>query len=421
VHSTSPNPYNYRDELRFSPAELTAFLSSHFEVVKCYEQSNIHPDVVYIGRKKSCRPITVFKPVVDVEKLLARLRTVFTSGWWGPGPLVEEFEAAAASYLGVPHFVLLSSCTAALDLSIKYLRLKKGIIASTPITFVSTNHAILYNGCTPLFVDVEPRTGNMDVASLADALDTYDVAAIVVVHLGGYSCDMQLINELAAARNISVIEDAAHAFGAQYDGRRCGQNTTCYSFHAVKNLPMGDGGGIATHDPDLASWARRMRWMGIDRDTASRSVGGYSWEYEVDELGYKYHSTDIAAAIALTNLETIDEANSIRAKIAARYFAAFPDAAPMYCANRMSSFHFAPLFFENRDEVYEALRAASIYPTMHYKPNYRYGLYKSYPRVGGCVGAEEYSRTALVLPFHLDLSASDINRVIEVVQACSPA
>jgi perosamine synthetase len=368
--------------------------------------------------------IQVFRPKVDVERILAELRPILESGWIGLGPKTKEFEGRVAKFLNTNHFVALNSCTSALHLAIKCLNLRKGsLILTTPNTFVSTNHAIMYEGHYPVFADIEPLTGNIDPASIEKLLTYYGEAirAIVVVHIAGYSCDMIRINQIANLHGIPVIEDCAHAFGSLYNNRKVGDtdNLCCWSFQAVKNLPVGDGGGISTNNPELYARLNRLRWLGIDKDTVSRShlatAGGYNWDYEVDELGYKYHMNDLSAALGLIGLETLEENNIQRRAIAQFYLENIhADVVPDYQDNRLSATHFIPLFFENREVIYQKLRNAGIYCGMHYKMNHKYAMYSGLP-TGKLEGADWYEKHELTLPCHLDLDITDLEQIVEII------
>ena len=223
--------------------------------------------------------IPVFKPNYGDEEM-AHVRESIHSGWVGLGPKVAEFERRFAAYIGVPHMVGLVSGTAALDLAMLLADVKGREVITTPLTFVSTNHAILYHGGTPVFCDLDPDTLNID-ASRVEALITPKTRAIMTVHYGGHACDMDPILELAARHRLVVVEDCAHATGGSYKGRRLGSlgDYGCFSFHAVKNLAMGEGGAISTRSEVEDARLRRLRWLGISKSTWERS----------DNAAHQYH------------------------------------------------------------------------------------------------------------------------------------
>lgn len=360
--------------------------------------------------------IQVNKPHMQTEKILEGLKEIFKIGWIGLGPKTKELEQKIGNYIGAD-VTCLNGCTGALHLAVKSLGLKEGdMVATTPITFVSTNHALLYERLTPVFYDVERRTGNVSVDSLARMLRNHPIKAIMVVHLAGYPCDMDMVNALARLYHIPVIEDCAHAFGSEYsNGKKVGNspNICCFSFHAVKNLPMGDGGAITTR----CEYFKKMRWMGIDLDTATRTHGmkSWKWEYNIEEVGYKYHMNDITAVIGLAQFETIDEDNARRKEIADYYRKNLIAFCPNYTGARgKSSYHFYPMFFEEREGVYDALVENEIYPGMHYKRNDLYEMYKDFPK-DDLAGADWYEKHELTLPLHLGLTDGDLEKIAGVI------
>jgi perosamine synthetase len=366
--------------------------------------------------------IQVFQPQLDTERILGELRAVLDSGWIGLGPKTAEFERRLAERVGSAHFVATNSCTGALHLAFHALGLEPGSkVLTTPITFVSTNAVLLYEGLVPVFCDVEPTTGNLDAARAREALERFEAKAILVVHLGGYPAEMDLLDSLAREYAIPVVEDCAHALGSSFRGCPAGAtgNLCCWSFHAVKNLPMGDGGGVSTMDAGLAAELRRLRWLGVTKTTADRtSADGYDPEYDVPSLGFKYHMNDITATIGLAMLPHLERHNRRRCEIARRYLDEIRCAVlPGYQAGRCSSFHFLPLFFDDPAAVARRLRAAGIFPGMHYRRNDLYRPFRECPRAGELAGADWYERHELTLPMHPGLSDEDVSRIIEAVNA----
>jgi perosamine synthetase len=370
--------------------------------------------------------IQVFKPKIRSEKILPKLEEIFNTGWVGLGPRTKQFEKDVSDFLNCGNFVATNSCTSALHLAIKCLDLPKNSkILTTPITFVSTNSSILYEDHTPVFYDVESKTGNVDVNSVEKLISKDpEIKAIVVVHVGGYSCDMVRINEIAEKYKLKVIEDCAHSFGGTFNNKMIGdtENICVWSFQAVKNLPVGDGGGISTKDDELASRIRRLVWLGIDKTTVDRSNldsknQTYNWDYEVVDVGYKYHMNDIMATIGIEQLKYIKEDNKRREHIAKRYEEEILNTnciKPNYENNRKSSYHFYPLFFKNRNDVYKKLTENFIYPGMHYKRNDKYEIFKEFEK-DNLSGASIFEDTELTLPIHLHLTDDDVTKIIEIV------
>src|SRR5207248_2191792 len=201
-------------------------------------------------------------------------------------------------------------------------------VLTTALTFVSTNHVILYEKAEPVFVDVDDRTLNIDL-SKAEKMISPRTRAVMAVHFAGNPVNLDELYDFAARHKLAVIEDAAHACGAKFRGRRIGATgLTCFSFHAVKNLPMGDGGMVTTNDKPIFEQLMTLRWMGIDQSTYDRSVGKYRWEYSVESVGYKYHTNDIAAAIGLEHLKRLDEWNARRQQIVDIYRSELANLVP---------------------------------------------------------------------------------------------
>ena len=374
--------------------------------------------------------IQVFKPKIRTSEVTEELIKIFETGWIGLGPKTKEFETTISNFLNVPHFTATNGCTGALHIAIKSLNLpKKSKILTTPITFVSTNSAILYEGHIPVFCDVEKTTGVISVDSIEKHLSFYgsEIKAIVVVHLGGYSCDMESINKIAEKYNIPVIEDCAHAFGSKYKGKNVGDtNNICvWSFQAVKNLSIGDGGGISTKNDTLNSLFKKLIWLGADKTTIERSKldstkQTYNWDYEIVELGYKYHTNDISSIIGLNQMKYIKSDNERRKEIANYYLANInPDLfyKPEYSEDRESSYHFLPILFKNRNEVYKKLTTNNIYPGMHYKRNDNYKIFKRYKKlsVGILENSDFYEKHELTLPIHLHLTNDDLNKIVNII------
>ncbi|MCL4458576.1 MAG: DegT/DnrJ/EryC1/StrS family aminotransferase [Chloroflexi bacterium] len=369
--------------------------------------------------------IPVFKPSVDEEELEA-LREVLASGWIGLGPKTKEFEQQFANYIGTKYAVGFNSATAALHMSVVISNLGPGDeVISPSLTFISTNHVILYVGATPVFADIEEDTLCVSPADIERKI-TAKTRAIMVVHYGGHPCDMDPIMEIARARGITVIEDAAHACGSEYKGRKAGTlgNLGCFSFHAVKNLTTGEGGMITTNSEEEAKRLLKLRWMGITKDTWKRSETGerYSWYYEVEEVGFKNHMSDIAAAIGIIQLRKLAQSNARRRQIVKQYSEAFADLdwlqTPVEKEWAKSACHNYVVKVEKRDRFMAHLQEAGIASSVHYIPNHHYAMYKQY---SADVPLTERVWTKLVtLPLYPDLTASDSDRIITAVRSFKP-
>lgn len=330
--------------------------------------------------------IPVFKPSLGNEELMA-VKEVFDSGWIGLGPKTREFEEKFAEYIGIKFAIGTNSCTAALHLALKAMKINNREVITSPLTFVSTNHAILYNGGIPVFADICEDTLNLDVNDIKKKI-TPKTKAIIVVHYGGHPCDMAQISSLARKKGIKVIEDAAHATGASYNDRNVGTlgDIACFSFHAVKNLTTGEGGMITTADEKVYHELMKLRWLGINKDTWQRSdnkFGRYGWYYEVESLGFKYHMSDINAAIGLVQLEKLERLNARRRQIASMYNKEFKGVdwitVPVVKNGVICAHHNYVIKVDlDRNKLIEYLKAKDIATSVHYIPNHRYKMYRKY-------------------------------------------
>jgi perosamine synthetase len=401
--------------------------------------------------------IPVFKPCYGEEELEA-LREPFETGWIGLGPKTREFEQKFAEYIGVPHAVGVNSATAALHLALKLAGVEGAEVITTPMTFISTNHAILYNGGIPVFADIEPDTLNIDANDVRRKV-TDRTRAIVVVHYGGHACDMEAILEIAREHNLKVIEDCAHACGGEYlwraqrakskeqraeiteigpmpsapcpmpsaegTGQKLGSlgDFGCFSFHAVKNLATGDGGMITTHDTEADARLRKLYWLGISRGTWDRTESkGYSWEYNVEELGFKCHMNDITAAIGLVQLAKLERTNARRRELARQYTAALADVGGIetpvekeYARSAWHNFVIKVGNPEDRGPLMDHLKERGISTGMHYIPNHLYEMYRPY--YSALPVAETVWQRILTLPLYPDMTEADVDQVIKGVKS----
>jgi perosamine synthetase len=366
----------------------------------------------------SSEHVALFKPVIR-EEAIAEVGEVLRSGWLGLGPRTAAFERAFAAYVDAPHCVGVSSCSAALRLALHLLDLPPGSeVVTTPLTFVGANQVILHEGLVPVFADIQRDTGNLDPASVAERISER-TGAVLTLHYGGYPCDLDELYALAKEAGVPVIEDCAHAAGASYRGRRIGSHGDlhAFSFHAVKNLPTGDGGCLTVRREDQAERARRLRWFGIDTDTYARASGkSYRWDYAVDELGFKHHMHDIQAAIGLAQLEYLDADNARRREVGARYRRGLAGVDGIELlredGDRVSSQHLFCILAERRNELVDALAARGIDTGVHYRPSYDYPIFDGEP----LPAVEEFWHRAVSLPMHVALTDEQVEAVIAAIR-----
>lgn len=370
-------------------------------------------------------PIQLFVPTFRVEESLDAIRTCLERGWSGLGFMTIEIEQKWKEYTGFEHAHFLNSNTAGLHLALDVLKRRYGWadgdeVITTPLTFVSSNHAILYCGLTPVFADVDEYLC-MDPESLLERI-TPRTRAVMFVGIGGNVGRYREVVEICRERGIRLILDAAHMAGTRLAGVHVGldADATVFSFQAVKNLPTADSGMVCFRDGDDDRTARRLSWLGISKDTYERShgEGAYKWMYDVDELGYKYNGNSVMAALALVALRYLDEDNAERRRLCALYDAELdgvegleivrmaPDSTP--------SRHLYQIRVPERDAVMSGLNERGIYPGVHYRDNSEYGLYQ--PFRGDTPRAAAASASLISLPLHLRLADDDIRRVAAAIR-----
>ena len=366
--------------------------------------------------------IPVFKPSVS-EKEIKAISQILKSGWWGLGPKTKEFEEKFAEYIGVKYAIGVNSCTAALNLAINVLEIKEREIITTPISFVSTSHAILYNNCKPVFVDVEEDTLNIDISQIKKSI-TNKTKAIIPVHYGGHACEMGELEKIVKEKNLFLIEDCAHATGGKYKEKMLGSigDIGCFSFHAVKNLATGDGGMITTNNKEIYEKLKRLRWMGITKDTFQRNEKKYDWMYDVLDLGFKCHMNDITATLGLCQLERIEETNNKRRKYAEKYIEELSNIKKISLPGEKnyatSSWHNFVIKVENgqRDELQNYLKGRRISTGVHYRPITHFTYYKENQLSVPLPISDSVWKKLLTLPLYPDLGEKNSDKIINCIK-----
>ncbi|MCC6977445.1 MAG: DegT/DnrJ/EryC1/StrS family aminotransferase [Candidatus Melainabacteria bacterium] len=370
--------------------------------------------------------IQLFIPKYRIDECLAEIKECLEKGWTGVGFKTIEFEKEWMKYTGLPcaHFV--ASATAGLHLAVRLLKEQGGWedgdeIISTPLTFVSSNHAILYENLNVVFADVDKYLC-LDPKSIESRI-TPKTRAVLFVGLGGNTGQLAEVVKLCKKRNLKLILDAAHMAGTRFNGRHVGYDAdvTVFSFHAVKNLPTADGGMICFNEPELDKEVRKWSWLGINKDTFSRTVsqGAYKWHYEVESAGFKYHGNSIMASLGLVGLKYLDADNSYRRQLAAWYdelLAEQIERVPV-APGCESSRHLYQILVDDRDEVMLALNDCKIYPGVHYRVNTAYEMYAhaadSVPR------ASVASERIISLPMHMGVTRLDVERICSTLNEMS--
>ncbi|MGC1650078.1 MAG: UDP-4-amino-4,6-dideoxy-N-acetyl-beta-L-altrosamine transaminase, partial [Candidatus Sulfotelmatobacter sp.] len=355
---------------------------------------------------------------------------VLKSAWLTTGPKIAEFEEQFAAWVGARHAVSFSSGTAALHGAAFAAGLAPGDEAiTTPMTFCATANCILYQGATPVFADISADTLNLDPAEVARKL-TSRTKAIVAVDYAGHPAALDELRDLASKQGQPplLIEDACHAMGAEYRGKRVGSiaDMTAFSFHPVKHLTTGEGGMVATNHAHLAETLRRFRNHGIDSDARDRQESG-QWSYEMVQLGFNYRLTDIACALGLSQLQRLDSNLARRREIAAQYTAAFRDlpaiVVPAVRNGVNSAWHLYPIRLQlemltaGRGEIFRALRAENIGVNVHYIPVHQHPYYRErFPSRASYAVAEDAYERLISLPMFHSMTEQDVNDVIHAVQ-----
>jgi len=343
------------------------------------------------------------------------------SGWLTMGPKVMEFENSFKRYIGSNEAVMLNSATAALHLALKAIGLKRGDEVILPTnTFVATAEVVTYFDATPILCDIEYDTHNIDVSKI-EALITEKTKAIIPVHFGGQPCDMDELFVLAKKYKLKVIEDAAHALPSIYKGVCIGNlasDVTCFSFYATKTLSTGEGGMATTNSPQYAKSITINRLHGISKDVWDRYSGG-GWEYDIVDNGNKYNSTDINAALGLSQLTKLEWMRDKRAAIAKKYDDAFRGKIEsLYIKkDRETSHHLYVIKVNNRDALYKNLKEKGIGTSVHFIPIHHHTYYKSRYNYdeGVYPVANEVFAKSLSLPIYPDLDDEDVMYIIENV------
>jgi len=411
-------------------------------------------------------------PDIDGNELDG-VKETLSSGWLTTGPKTHLFIKEFAAYVGARHAIAVNSCTAAMHLALEAIDVRAGdLVVTTPYTFAATAEIIRYFQATPIFVDVDPDTLNLDPRKLSETLEDLDrtlsngqmprtkavsralngglsktngksprsgrVKAVIPVHFAGLPANMDAIATIAADHNLAIVEDAAHAFPAKYKGNYIGQHPksgansndkwfTCFSFYATKTITTGEGGMICTADDNLADRCRIMALHGISKDAWKRYTAEGSWYYEIVAPGFKYNMTDIAASIGLAQLRKAEKMWKRRREIADRYHEAFSTIAdlqiPSDRADCQHAWHIYLLRLNlqhlliDRSDFIRELRGLNIGTSVHFIPLHIHPYYQQtygYHPSDFPVAFQEYSR-AISLPIYSKMSDQDIDDVINAV------
>ncbi len=369
--------------------------------------------------------------VPDITELeINEVVETLKSGWLAKGPRTIAFEKAFAEYVGSRHAVAMNSCTAALHVALLTQDIGAGDeVITTPMTFASSASTIVHTGATPVFADIDYRTGCIDPDAIEKKI-TSRTKAIVPVHYSGQVCDLDRIYELADKHGLFVSEDAAHALWSRYQGRLIGnglRGTASYSFYATKNLCTGEGGMLATDNDKIAERARILTSHGMSQNAWNRYAKGGKWRYDIVEPGYKYNMFDLQAALGLKQLERMEEMQQKRLKIAARFQESFGklDAieipqVPEYGLHcwHLYIIRIVPELLDiDRDEFITELNERNVGTSVHFIPVHLMSAYQKQfgYREGDFPNTEKHFERIISLPLYPTLSDEQVGYIIDAV------
>jgi perosamine synthetase len=389
------------------------------------------------------------RPDITAEEISA-VTSVLQSGWLTTGTVCRQFEQEFASYLGVRYAVAVNSGTAALHLALESTGCRQGDLVLVPaLTFAATAEVVAHFGATPVLIDCERETLNMDVAAAASTIIALEsgrkvpgvsvpgrLHAIIPVHYGGQMADVDAVTALSARYGLRVIEDAAHAFpaaaqAATGEWRSVGTTAeqTCFSFYANKTLTTGEGGMLVTDRAELAARVRRMSLHGISRDADQSFVSGSSWDYQILSPGFKYNLSDIAAAIGREQLKKATRLSQARSRIAAHYHHLLSDLEeielPTTRADRRHSWHLYVLRLHllrlciDRNGFIEELKQVGIGSSVHWRPLHLHPYYRDvrgYRAADFPIASGEWER-CISLPIFPAMTEGETERVARAVRA----
>ncbi len=355
------------------------------------------------------KKIKLFDVNLDKKEAKAVLN-VLNSKFWASGAgikKVDSFEKKFNAYTGSKKCIAVNSGTAALHLALSLIDLKNKEVILPSLSFVSTAHSIIYNGGKPVFVDIEPKTLCINPEKIKQAI-TKNTKIILPVHFGGATCNLKDISKICKKNQIMLIEDAAHASGASYNGKKIGSHgdAVCFSFHPVKNLAMPTGGAITINrkfGTKSEKSLKSRRWCGISNRKGI--------EYDVIEKGWNFYMNEFSAAIGLVQLLKLDKLNKYRKKIAKRYHEEILIHNKMPFNNEWS-YHIYWIQVKNRKEFMKKMNDVNIETGIHYKPIHKMTLYfqnKKLPIT------EQVGKEIVSIPMHPNLNENEVNKIIKNV------
>ena len=364
------------------------------------------------GQGEAIPLFKVFMP----ESVMEPLREVLLSGYIGEGPKVKTFERQLSGWFGNPHTLALSNGTAAIQLALRLSNVGPGDeVISTPVTCVATNTPILAMGARIVWADIDSTTGNIDYRDVERKIGPR-TKAIICVHWGGYPCELDELNKLAARHGIKLIEDACHAFGANYKGKPIGGHSdfACFSFQAIKEVTTVDGGALTCRAEEDYRRGKLLRWYGIDR-TSNRK--DYRCEEDIEEFGYKFHMNDVAATIGIEQLKYVQRNIEKVRKNASKYdeaFSSLATVAPLrYGLDRQSSYWLYTLLAEDRERFIKTMKEAKIVVSQVHARNDKHTMFRDF--IANLPAADEFVSKQICIPVGWWLTDKERAHIIETI------
>jgi perosamine synthetase len=362
--------------------------------------------------------INLFNTYIHSETI-NYIRSVLEEGFISEGEWNKKFEQELITLIGNQNLFTVNSGTSALHLSLILAGVNENDEVIIPSqTFVATGLAVLYCKAIPVFADIDLSTGNILLESIKKLI-TEKTKAIIPVHWAGYPCDLDEINALAKQYNITVIEDAAHAFLSEYKSKKIGSisDFTCFSFQAIKHLTTGDGGAITTKNIEDYKRGKKLRWFGIDKDLDLPNELGER-QYNLNEIGYKYHMNNISAAIGLANLLNIEERIEKRRKLASIYFNELKNVSGIklmnYKNDRKSSYWLFPILVEKRKEFIKMMLSNKINVSVVHQGIHKNRIFNNCKK--DINNQTIFDEKQIHIPLHENLNEEDIYFIIETIK-----
>jgi dTDP-4-amino-4,6-dideoxygalactose transaminase len=351
------------------------------------------------------------------ESVVPPLNETILCGFIGEGPKVKEFEANLGAYFGNPHVLTLNSCTSALQLALRLAGVQHGDeVVTTAMTCTATNEPICAAGAKIVWADIDPLTGNIDPKSIEKKI-TSKTKAIIVVHWGGTPVDVDEVNAIAKAHGIKVIEDAAHACGADYKGKKIGQHSdyVCFSFQAIKHITTVDGGAIFCKSEEDYRRGKLLRWYGIDRE---QPRADFRCEADIAEWGYKVHMNDVAATLGIVQLPYLDGIVKQRRELAAYYdreLAGVPGVRlSKWKADRASAYWLYTMFVEKRTSFMAALKERDVAVSQVHARNDLHTMFREF--IQPLPGVDEFTKDMVCIPIGFWVGQAEREQIVRAIK-----